>query len=115
MGKAMVKERPMIKKLLIGMLILGSLFLIAMDSPVRGTDYSSYRCSGGLVSKGDLVRDVMGKCGEPMRDTRIGREPYRVFVYRFNQTRYVYYFGFINGRLQRIYAVNCLEDDPNCE
>lgn len=103
------------QKLIIVGLILVFFLLSAMNYPSRGTDYSSYRCSGGLVSKGDLARDVYGKCGDPIRETRIAREPHRVFVYRFGQKRFVYYFAFLHERLQRIYAVNCLQDDPHCE
>ena len=73
------------QKLIIVGLILGFIVLSAMNYPSRGTDYSSYRCSGGLVSKGDLVRDVYGKCKDPIRETRIAREPHRVLVYRFGQ------------------------------
>lgn len=98
-----------------GLLLLMAALTLAMDYPARGTDYSKYRCSGGIVAKGDLLRDVYGKCGEPMRETRIGREPHRVLVYRFSQRRFVYYFAFLHERLQRIYAVNCLQGDPHCD
>ena len=102
-------------KVMVGLMLFSTAFLLAMDYPARGTDYSTYRCSGGIVSRGDLVRDVYAKCGEPMRETRIAREPHRVLVYRFGQARFVYYFAFLHERLQRIYAVNCLQGDPHCE
>ena len=101
-------------RVLAGLLILMTTFTLAMEYPERGTDYSKHRCSGGIVSKGDLLRNVYGKCGEPMRETRIAREPHWVLVYRFDR-RFVYYFAFLHERLQRIYAVNCLQNDPNCE
>ena len=34
-------------------------------------DQSSYRCSGGIVSVGDLDRDVREKCGDPLEIARI--------------------------------------------
>ena len=105
----------MIKKLSIGLLIVGSFFLVAMDYPDRGTDYSSYRCLGGLVSKGDTINHVVDQCGEPLKETSIDGQPHRIFVYRFNQTRFVYYFAFLRDRLERIFAVSCQDDDPNCE
>ena len=105
----------MLQKLLIGMLILGSMFLVAMDYPERGTDYSSYRCLKGLVSKGDTVDDVVDQCGEPWKETSIDGQPHRIFVYRFNQVRFVYYFAFLRDRLERILAVSCQDDDPNCQ
>lgn len=105
----------MLKKLLAGVLILGSFMLVAMDYPERGTDYNSYRCSGGLVSKGDPLDDVIDQCGEPIREDKIDMQPQRIFIYRFDQTRFVYYFAFLRDRLERIYAVSCQQDDPNCE
>lgn len=102
-------------KVMAGLLVLGAGFMLAMNYPSRGTDYSNHRCHGGFVSKGDLVRDIYDKCGDPLRETRISREPHRVLVYRFGQTRFIYYFAFLHERLQRIYAVNCLQDDPHCE
>ena len=104
----------MIRKLSMGILLLSTLFLVAAGYPGRGTDYSKHTCPGGIIVKGDLVRDVYTKCGEPLAETRIAREPYHVLVYRFSQ-RYVYYFAFMHERLQRIYAVNCLEKAPYCE
>jgi len=105
----------MLRKLLIGALILGSVFLLAMDFPTRGTDFASYRCVGGLVEKGNSAADVVGMCGEPFRETRFDMSPERVLVYRFDQDRFVYYFAFMNDRLKRIYQVSCQDDDPNCQ
>jgi len=105
----------MTQKLLAGLLILGSIFLVAMDYPEHGHDYSSYRCLGGLVSKGDTVSDVVDQCGEPLKETSIDGQPHRIFVYRFDQIRFVYYFAFLGDRLERILAVSCQYDDPNCE
>jgi hypothetical protein len=85
------------------------------DMIPEGTDVSSIRCSGRLVSQGDLTRDVYKKCGEPIRETRISDEPYRVWIYRFGQSNYVYYLAFIHERLQRIYSARCTEDNPDCE
>ena len=104
----------MIKKLLISFLLLSFFFLAGMEYPPRGTDYNSYRCSGSLVSKGDHMRDVIDTCGEPIREDKIDNQPYRIFIYRFDQSR-VYYFAFLGDRLTRIYAVSCQQDDPNCE
>ena len=104
----------MLKKLLFGVLILGSFLLVGMEYPPRGTDYNSYRCSGGLISKGDRIGDVIETCGDPVREGKIDSQPHRILIYRFDQSR-VYYFAFLNDRLTRIYAVSCQQDDPNCE
>jgi hypothetical protein len=96
-------------------IFFSALFIAAMDFPPEGTDRSTLQCSGGVVAIGDSPRLVFKKCGEPIaRDDQIGNQPYEIWVYRFPQTNYVFYFAFINNRLQRIYQVNCLEDDPFC-
>ena len=104
----------MIRKLSVGILMLGFFFIAGMEYPPRGSDYNSYRCSGKLVSKGDHIRDVIDTCGEPMREDKINNQPHRILIYRFDQAR-VYYFAFLNDRLTRIYAVSCQQDDINCE
>lgn len=107
-------NQKMIQKLLTAMLILGSVFMVGMEYPPRGTDYNSYRCSGSLVSKGDHMQDVIDTCGEPFREDKIDNQPHRILIYRFDQSR-VYYFAFLRDRLTRIYGVSCQQDDPNCD
>lgn len=97
-----------------GIIIISAMLALAMEYPPRGTDYSSYRCYGKLVSKGDHLRDVIEKCGDPIREDKIDAQPHRIFIYRFDQSR-VYYFAFLRDRLTRIYAVSCQQDDPNCK
>lgn len=104
----------MIRKIFITALFLSVFFLLGMEYPPRGTDYNSYRCNGELVSKGDHIRDVVEKCGDPIREDKLDVKPHRILIYRFDQSR-VYYFAFLSDRLTRIYAVNCQQDDPNCE
>jgi hypothetical protein len=88
--------------LAIAFFILGADY-ITRDMIPPGSDVSSVRCDGRLVSIGDLSRDVLQKCGEPIRETRILGEPYRVLVYRLGQSDRVYYLAFIHGKLHRIY------------
>ena len=85
------------------------------DMIPKGTDVSTIRCSGTLVSIGDLSRDVLQKCGEPIKETRILDEPYRIWVYRLSQSDHVYYLAFMHEKLQRIYDVKCWQDNPDCE
>jgi hypothetical protein len=97
-----------------------ALFIVAADDITRdmipeGTDVSSIRCSGSLVSIGDLSRDVLEKCGEPIREFRILDEPYHVWVYRLGQIDHVFHLFFIDEKLERIYDVKCLQDNPDCE
>ena len=105
----------MLRKLLIGALILSSVSVLAMEFPSRGTDYPSFRCNGEIVSKGESINEVIGKCGDPLDETQFDMSPHRVFVYRFGQNQFVYYFAFMNDRLERIFAVSCQDDDPYCD
>ena len=88
---------------------------ITRDMIPKGTDVSNIRCYGKVVSIGDPSRDVLEKCGEPIRETRILGEPYRVWVYRFGQSSHVYYLAFLHEKLQRAYNVKCWQDNPDCE
>jgi hypothetical protein len=98
------------------LLLILATFLSALDYPPSGADLSNLRCSGGIVSTNDLSRVILQKCGEPMlRESKIADQPYEIWLYRFGQSKYIYYFGFFNDRLQRIYQVNCMQGDPNCE
>ncbi len=77
------------------------------------TDQSSFRCSGGVVAIGDLDRSVRGKCGDPLE---IGRrqDVGPIWIYYNDQSKFMYYFAFGNGRLQRIVSAPCNPDNPDC-
>lgn len=85
------------------------------DRISKGADRSSYRCDNGLVSQGELMRDVLAKCGEPMRETRIQLEPYIVWIYPESNGEYIVYFGFTHERLNRIYVTRCWDENPHCQ
>jgi hypothetical protein len=76
-------------------------------------DQSSYRCSGGVVAKGDLDRDVREKCGDPLE---IGRKQDHgpIWIYYEDQANAMYYLEILNGKLQRIVSAPCSPDDPEC-
>lgn len=76
------------------------------------TDLSSYRCSGSLVFIGDSERKIVDRCEEP--DDSYVNNHNNVWVYNFRQSRFVYYFTFTHGQLQRIQQVACDEDNPDC-
>ena len=85
------------------------------DSWAFRFDLSNLRCPGGIVSIGDFSRTVRKKCGEPISETCADSEPFKVWVYRFGQSKYIYYFNFVNDRLQRIQSVKCWSDNPDCK
>jgi len=96
-----------------------ALFIVAADDITRtlpeGTDVSTLRCSGHLVYIGDFSRDVLEKCGEPIKKVRFIDQPGRVWVYHLDQADHVFYLAFIDGKLERIFDVRCWEDNPDCE
>ncbi|UCF94949.1 MAG: DUF2845 domain-containing protein [Desulfobacterales bacterium] len=77
-------------------------------------DQSSYRCPGGIVAVGDLDRTIQNKCGDPIEVTRRMTDSYDIWIYHFGQSKFMHYFGFLNGKLQRIVAAPCKVDDPAC-
>ena len=85
------------------------------DRISRGADRSTYRCDEGVVSQGDLMRDVLDKCGEPMAETRIQLEPYIVWTYSDSGGEYIVYLGFTHERLNRIYVTRCWDENPHCQ
>ena len=87
---------------------------ITRDMLQKGSGFSSLRCEGGIISNGDPIRQVLDSCGEPFRETRIYDEPYRILVYRFGQSDYVYYIAFLYEKIHRIYRTRCEQDDPEC-
>ena len=96
------------------------LFIVAADFITRdmipkGTDVSTVKCYGRLVSIGDLSKDVLQICGEPIREIRILDEPYRIWVYRLDQADHVYYLEIMDEKLRRVFDVKCSEDSPDCK
>ena len=77
-------------------------------------DQSSYRCYGGIVSTGDSERSVSDKCGAPLERTRRQSDSYDIWIYHFGQSNFMYYFGFLHGRLQRIVSAPCKATDYAC-
>jgi hypothetical protein len=100
-------------------LLVLALFTVAADNITRmlpeGTDVSTISCSDNLVSIGDPSQDVLKKCGEPIKETQFTDQPGRVWVYQLDQTDHVFYFAFVDGKLERIYDVDCLQNNPDCE
>jgi hypothetical protein len=76
-------------------------------------DQSSYRCSGGIVSVGDIDRDVREKCGDPLEIVR--KQDYGpIWIYYEDQADFMYYLEILNGKLQRIVGSPCNPDDADC-
>jgi hypothetical protein len=80
----------------------------------RWADQSTYKCQGGIVAVGDLDRTIMEKCGKPLDITSRLADSDEIWIYHFGNSRFMYYFPFLNGRLQRIVGAPCSVDDPKC-
>lgn len=94
--------------------VLTTIGILAAAVPASAfrTDLSNYRCSSSLVFIGDSERRVVDRCGDP--DDAFVDNNSDVWVYNFGQSRFVYYFTFTNGELQRIRQVACDTDNPDC-
>ena len=94
-------------------------FILGAENITRrlpdGIDLSSLMCGGNAISIGDLSQDVLEKCGEPIKKTRFTDQPGRVWVYQLDQVDHVFYLAFIDGKLERIIDVSCLENNTDCK
>jgi hypothetical protein len=86
-----------------------------IDLPESGSDASNLRCPNGLINLGDSERDVLAKCGQPIKQGWIRGRSYDVSVYHEAGAEFIHYLGFRDNSLQRIYTVNCLKGDPLCQ
>lgn len=95
-----------------------ALFIVAADNIARalpeGTDLPALSCGDSIVFLGDLAPDVIEKCGEPIKITQFTDQPGVVWIYRFEQADHVSLLAFVDGQLQRILDVSCLDDNTDC-
>ena len=96
-----------------------ALFIVAADDITRtlpdGTDVSELQCSVDIVSIGDLSQKILKNCGEPIKKTRFIDQPGIAWVYQLDQEDHVFYLFFVDGQLQRIFDVSCLDDKTDCQ
>ncbi len=103
--------------ILTALLLLVMLALTAESTAIDidfTSDQSSLRCSGGIVAVGDVDRSVRDKCGDPLAVTRRDSDSYDIWIYQFGASKFMYYLGFLNGKLQRIVSAPCGVNDPDC-
>ena len=95
-----------------------ALFIVAADDIARtlpdGNDVSALSCGDSIVFIGDRAPDIIEKCGEPIKKTQFMDQPGDVWIYRFDQGDHVYLLAFVDGQLQRILDVSCLNDHTDC-
>ena len=78
------------------------------------SEQSSLRCSGGIVSVGDPDRAVRDRCGPPLAVTKKDADSYNIWVYKSGASKFMYYLGFLHGKLQRIVSAPCSTTDQEC-
>ena len=63
---------------------------------------SSFQCKEGTVGIGSTEDEVKQKCGEPTKIERMGEESLVTWIYNRGDTEFVYYLGFLFGKVYRI-------------
>ena len=106
-------RKALIRKFLLLLLFVFTSEVAAIDINFT-TDQSSLRCNGGIVSVGDVDRAVINKCGEPLTVTKREADSYDIWVYQFGASKFMFYLGFLHGKLQRIVSAPCSRVDPDC-
>ena len=81
----------------------------------QGNDIDSLRCDDRIIMIGDSSRDVISKCGEPVRKTRMLHDPFPVWIYRFSSSGSIFYLAFSDGDLHRMVEAQCWADNPDCK
>ena len=94
------------------LLIIFSSEAIAIDI-YNLADQSTVRCSGGIVAVGDSDRSVEDKCGDP-RDVQKMQDVGIIWIYQIGLSKFLYYFAFRNGNLERIVSAPCSVNDREC-
>ena len=102
-------------KILVVALFFGIIALAAVASGWAG-ETDSCICRDGIVSKGDLIVEVLKKCGQPAQkyqreETRIVTRGISIvtvdeWIYNFGPNEFMYSLRFENGRVARIESLD---------
>ena len=76
-------------------------------------DQGTLRCSGGIIATGDIDREVLAKCGQPL-EVQWVQDVGDVWIYSADQSKFMYYLAFLHGKLQRIASAPCNTTDYEC-
>ena len=76
--------------------------------------HSSIRCAEGIVHVGDKEQAVLDKCGDPAAIAPGNSNSYNIWLYQAGASKFMYYLGFLDGKLERIVSRPCINNDPNC-
>lgn len=94
--------------------------VLSMSGAAGATETETCICRSGIVSRGDLMAQVIKKCGEPAQ--KFQREEARVsrgkrhtdfekvtvddWTYNFGPNEFMYSIQFENGRVERIESLD---------
>lgn len=102
--------------------VVVTLALVLLTIPALAAETPTMICKNGIVSAGDLMPEVLAKCGEPAMKTQReeirvekSREPYGarertlatavtidVWTFNFGRNEFLHVVSFENGRVKRI-------------
>ena len=105
------KSGYLIALLLLPLIVTDQTAAIEIDF---SNDHSSIRCTDGIVHVGDKEQGVMDKCGTPVAITAGDSDSYNIWLYQVGASKFMYYLGFLDGKLERIVSRPCINNDPNC-
>lgn len=100
------------------MRILAALLLIMFlgVDPAFSTDWDTFRCKNGLVSRNDTMAEVIKKCGQPSLTNKREETYYRSgaliiytveeWTYNEGPNEFMYLLRFENGRVARIESLD---------
>jgi hypothetical protein len=96
-------------------LVLG-IIAITAGAPAQAGETETCICRNGIVSRGDLIVEVLKKCGEPAqnfqrKETRIVTKGISIvtvdeWIYNFGPNEFMYSLRFENGRVARIESLD---------
>jgi len=89
---------------------------LAAGAPAQAGETDSCICRNGIVSKGDLIVEVLKKCSQPAQkyqreETRILTRGISIvtvdeWIYNFGPNEFMYSLRFENGRVARIESLD---------
>jgi uncharacterized protein DUF2845 len=96
-------------------LFMWSIVLVA-GAPAQAGETETCICRNGIVSRGDLIVEVLKKCDQPAqktqrKETRIVKNGISIvtvdeWIYNFGPNEFMYSLRFENGRVARIESLD---------
>jgi Protein of unknown function (DUF2845) len=93
-------------------LLLAAGMVLAACAPLLAGETETCLCRNGIVSRGDIIAEVLKKCGPPAQryqreETRAEKRAISIvavdeWVYNFGPNEFMYSIRFENGRVARI-------------